>query len=224
MTFKDAIKSSVLERIAANDIGTMTILTTLGIAGLLGLYIYLVYRLTTKSGFYNRGFNKTLTILPVITAGILLAMQSNLAISLGMVGALSIIRFRNAVKDSSDLMYLFWSISIGIVVGAGLYELAVLLCLVITVFWNGLDLLPNARMPYLLVVSTDGSSQEDGLLTAVKTFAPRARVRSRNVTRQGSDWILELQVKDPQGLVKAVSGLEGIHSVNLLTHDGEVRF
>lgn len=224
MTFKDAIKSSVLERIAANDIGTMTILTTLGIAGLLGLYIYLVYRLTTKSGFYNRGFNKTLTILPVITAGILLAMQSNLAISLGMVGALSIIRFRNAVKDSSDLMYLFWSISVGIVVGAGLYELAVLICLVITVLWNGLDLLPNARMPYLLVVSTDGSSQEDGLLTAVKGFAPRARVRSRNVTRQGSDWILELQVKDPQGLVKAVSGLEGVRSVNLLTHDGEVRF
>ena len=224
MTFKDAIKSSVLQRIAANDIGTATILTTLGIAGLLGLYIYVVYRLTTKSGFYNRGFNKTLTILPVITAGILLAMQSNLAISLGMVGALSIIRFRNAVKDSSDLMYLFWSISVGIVVGAGLYELAVLLCLAITVLWNGLDLLPNARLPYLLVVSTDGTAGEDALMAAVKNFAPKAKVRSRNFTKQGSDWILELQVKDPQGLIKAVSGLEGIRSANLLTHDGEVRF
>lgn len=224
MTFKDAIKSSVLDRIAASDIGTLTIITTLGIAGLLGLYIYFAYRLTTKSGFYNRGFNKTLAILPVITAGILLAMQSNLAISLGMVGALSIIRFRNAVKDSSDLMYLFWSISIGIVVGAGLFELAVLLCLGLTVLWNALDLLPNVRMPYLLVVSAEKDAQEDALFGAVKGFAPKAKVRSRNVTKQGTEWILELQVKDAQGLVKAVAETEGIRSVNLLSHDGEVRF
>lgn len=107
MSFTDTIKKSALEGFTANDLTTTSIAVTLGMAVLLGLYIYGIYRVTTKKSFYNRSFNKALAILPLIAAGILLAMQSNLIISLGMVGALSIVRFRNAVKDSMDLVYLF---------------------------------------------------------------------------------------------------------------------
>ena len=120
MSFRDVIKKSVLEGFVQSDIGTVAVLVTLGITTLLALYIYYIYRLSSRSAFYSRDFNKTLALMPVVTAAIVLAMQSSIVISLGMVGALSIVRFRNAVKDPMDLLFLFWSISVGIVCGARL--------------------------------------------------------------------------------------------------------
>lgn len=224
MGIKDIIKKSVLEGFESGSVSTTECVVTLGIAILLGLYIYLIYRVTTKSGFYNRSFNKSLASLPVITAGIMAAMQSNLIISLGMVGALSIVRFRNAVKDSCDLTYLFWSISIGIVVGTGLYELAVILSLCMTVLLIGLDLLPAVRAPYLLVVSGEKGLEEEALLAVAKLHATKIKVRSRNVSAGGTEWIVQLQSKNAAQLVQSVAELEGVLSVNLLSHDGEVRF
>ena len=133
MSIKDAIKKSVLQEFTDPAVTMGDIAAALGMAAVLALYIYLIYKLVTRSAFYSRDFNKSLAMLPVITAGILLAMQSSFVISLGSVGALSIVRFRNAVKDPMDLVFLFWSISIGIVCGAKLYALAVLLSLVLTV-------------------------------------------------------------------------------------------
>lgn len=224
MGFQDIIKKSVLEGFNSGNITTTKSVVTLGVAILVGLYIYLIYRLTSKSGFYNRSFNKSLASLPLITAAIMLAMQNNLVISLGMVGALSIVRFRNAVKDASDLTYLFWSISMGIVVGAGLYELAIVLSLCMTILQIGLDFFPAVRAPYLLVVSADKQVQEEALLADVKAYATKAKVRSRNVTAKGTEWIVELQVKDAAGLVSSVADLDGVSAVNLLSHDGEIRF
>lgn len=224
MGFKDIIKNSVLEGFVASDLTTVDLAITLGISVLLGLYIYVLYRVTSKSGFYNRSFNKSLAVLPVITAAIMLAMQSNLVISLGMVGALSIVRFRNAVKDPADLTYLFWSISMGIIAGAGLFELAVLVSLFMTVLVWGLDLIPALRMPYLLVISAVGDVDEASLMACIKKFCPRIKVRSRNVSQRGMEWIIELRVKDAAGLVRRVSETVGVTAVNLMSHDGEVRF
>ncbi len=224
MSTRDVIKNSVLEGFVDGNVSTVQIFVALAIAIVIGLYIFFIYRVTTKSGFYNKSFNKSLASMPLITAAIMLAMQSNLVISLGMVGALSIVRFRNAVKDSSDLTYLFWSISVGIVVGTGLYELAIILSLCMTVLQIGLDLLPAVRAPYLLVVSGGKNAKEDVLLQAVKTYAAKAKIRSRNVTEKGTEWIVELQVKDAAALVGCVAELEDVSSVNLLTHDGAVRF
>ena len=224
MSFTDMIKKSVLEGFHTGDLSTATIAVTLGMAVAMGLFIYLVYRLTAKGSFYNRGFNKSLATLPVITAGILLAMQSNLVISLGMVGALSIVRFRNAVKDPADLTFLFWSISMGIIVGAGLYKLAVLLSLAATVLIMGLDLVPTFRAPCILVVSGDSGMEETELLRCVKASCPRVRVRSRNISKRGLEWILEVGVKDGGDLVSKVAAVPGVVSVNLMSHDGEVRF
>ena len=224
MSITDTIKKTVLEKFQAADLNTTTILVTLGAAVLLGLFIYLVYRLTSKSIFYNRSFNKTLACLPVITTAIMLAMQSNLVISLGMVGALSIVRFRNAIKDPSDLTYLFWSISGGIVIGAGLFELAILSCLIMAVLVAVLDLLPATRAPYLLVVSGDEGAVEEKLLDAIRKFEAKGKLRSRNVTKRGTEWIFELHAKDSAQLVQEITGLEGIRSVNMLSHDGDVRF
>lgn len=224
MSITDIIKKSVLEKFQASDLTTTTIAITLGMAILMGLFLYLVYRLHSKSGFYSRGFNKTLAILPLITAAIMLAMGSNLTISLGMVGALSIVRFRNAVKEPVDLMYLFWSISIGIIVGAGLFELSVLLSLAAAVLIFGLDLLPTLKAPVLLVVSGNSLDLEAELLSCAKAHAKSAKIRSRNVTSRGVEWILELQVRKEAELVQQVSAMENVRSVQLMAHDGEVRF
>ena len=106
------------------DITTGKIAATLIVTALLALYIFAIYRLVTRKVFYSKNFNISLAVMSLITAAIILAMQSNLVISLGMVGALSIVRFRTAIKDPMDLAFLFWSISVGIICGAGLYEVA----------------------------------------------------------------------------------------------------
>ena len=224
MSFTDVIKKSVLEGFHVGDLSTVTLVVTLGMAVAMGLFIYVIYRLTAKGSFYNRDFNKSLATLPVITAGIMLAMQSNLVISLGMVGALSIVRFRNAVKDPADLTFLFWSISMGIIVGAGLFELAVMLSLVATVLVMGLDLIPTFRAPCLLVVSGESHTEEAELIRCVKATCPRIRMRSRNISKRGLEWILEVNVKNGSDLVNQVAAVPGVISVNLMSHDGEVRF
>lgn len=224
MSIRDTIKKSVLDGFDSGNLTTASILVTLGIAVLLGLFIYFIYRTTTKSALYNRGFNKTLALLPVITAGIVLAMQSSLVISLGMVGALSIVRFRNAVKDPMDLTFLFWGISVGIIIGARLFELALIVTLVITAFIFLLDLLPSFRAPCLLVITTDGSADVEQLKNLIHCHSPKAKIRSRNTSHRGNELIYEIHLKDESALIRDLSALEGTISVNVLTHDGDVRF
>jgi len=154
----------------------------------------------------------------------MLAMQSNLVISLGMVGAISIVRFRNAVKDAADLTFLFWSISMGIVTGAGLFELSVILSLCITALIFLLDLIPTFRAPCILVVSAESASDEEELIKCIKAHSRAAKIQSRNITKHGVEWIFELRVRDELDLFKNVSAVKNVSSVNLLRHDGEVRF
>ena len=128
MSVKDVIKRSVYESLGGGtNLSALNVVLIIGIACLVGLYIFYVYKLTTKSAFYSKDLNVTMAGLPLIIAAIMIAMQSNLLVSLGMVGALSIVRFRNAVKNPLDLLYLFWSVSAGIIVGVGLYVLAFIL-------------------------------------------------------------------------------------------------
>lgn len=223
MTFNDVIKKTVLEKFQTGNVSTMSIAITLGMAILLGVFIYFVYRMNSRSGFYNRGFNKTLAILPVITAAIMVAMGSNLTISLGMVGALSIVRFRNAVKDPVDLMYLFWGIGAGIITGAGLFELVLLLSFAVAVLVFGLDLLPVMKASGLLVISAESVDVETELMAVIKEQTKQVKVRSRNITKQGVEWIFEMQTKEEMKLVKKIAETEGVNSVHLMTHDGELR-
>lgn len=224
MSIKDAIKKSVLQEFTDPAVTMGDVAAALGMAAVLALYIYLIYKLVTRSAFYSRDFNKSLAMLPVITAGILLAMQSSFVISLGSVGALSIVRFRNAVKDPMDLVFLFWSISIGIVCGAKLYALAILLSLVLTVLVFVLDLIPAAKSPMLLVMNGSDANVEAALQPILKQQAKAAHVKSRNLTTAGIDLIVELRPNDPPALVQACTALPGVQSVSLLDHDGQIRY
>lgn len=224
MGFKDVLKKSFWEQMAVSDITTQKIVVTLVIAGLLGLYIYGVYRVVTKRSFYSKSFNISLVIMALITAAIIVAVQSSVVISLGMVGALSIVRFRTAVKDPMDLVFLFWSISVGIICGAGLFETAVILSVASTVFLIFLELLPVARASMILVVNAGNMDVEQEILEVVKKYTRNFKIKSRNLTQQGVDIVVELRVKDGGEMVKSLGQLSSVSSVSLLSHDGEVTF
>lgn len=224
MGFKDVFKKSFLEGFTAMDISAGRIMATFAVTCILACYIFVIYRLMTRKSFYSKSFNVSLAALSVITAAIILAMQSNLVISLGMVGALSIIRFRTAIKDPMDLVFLFWSISVGIICGAGLYEVAFLTCLVVTVLILVLENLPVSHAPMMLVVNASSVDAEDKVLEVVKKYSRANKVKSRNITGTGLDMVIEVRVKEEAQLAKEVSEVSEVQAVSLLSHDGEVTF
>lgn len=224
MGFQDVFKKSFLEGFTSMDITTGKIAATLFVTALLALYIFAIYRLVTRKVFYSKNFNISLAAMALITAAIILAMQSNLVISLGMVGALSIVRFRTAVKDPMDLAFLFWAISIGIICGAGLYEVALVTSVAVTVFILVLDMLPVGKAPMMLVINSSVMDGEAAVLETVKKYAKYYKVKSRNLSRDRLDMVVELRVKDESGLVSEVAALEGMISASLIAHDGEVTF
>ncbi|MFG6330776.1 MAG: DUF4956 domain-containing protein [Lachnospiraceae bacterium] len=224
MGFQDVFKKSFLEGFSGMDITTGKIAATLFVTALLALYVFMIYRLVTRKVFYSKNFNISLAAMSLITAAIILAMQSNLVISLGMVGALSIIRFRTAIKDPMDLVFLFWSISIGIICGAGLFEVALVTSIAVTVCILVLDLLPVAKAPMILVVNSSRTDAEADVLETVAKYAGAYKVKSRNLSKDRLDLVVEVRVKDESGLVKEVAAQEGMLSASLIAHDGEVTF
>lgn len=222
--FSDIFKKSFLEGFTGGDISTGRIAATLAVTALIALYIFVIYRVVTRKTFYSKTFNISLVALAVVTSAIILAMQSNLVISLGMVGALSIIRFRTAIKDPMDLVFLFWSISIGIICGAGLYEIALLTSLLVTVGIIGLDLIPTSKAPMMLVVNATELDAEEAIVNAAKAAGKLCKVKSRNYSAGHLDMIIEVRVANEAELVKAVSDIATVTSVSLISHDGEVTF
>lgn len=224
LSFKDIFKKSFLEGFAASEISTPTVIVALAIASALAFYIFLTYRIVTRKTFYSKSFNVSLAGVTVITAALILTMQSSVVLSLGMVGALSIVRFRTAIKDPIDLMFLFWAIAVGIICGAGLAEIAVILSVILTLGILLLEHLPVAKAPMILVVNTSGAEAETAVCDTVKQYARHYSVKSRNVTRDSMDMVLELRTAQASELVQAVIRLEGVTSASLLSHDGEVTF
>ena len=224
MSFTDLFKNSVVEGFTNADISLSKILVTLGITVVLALYIFAIYRLAPKSVFYSKGFAISMAAISVITAAILIAMQSNLVISLGMVGALSIVRFRTAIKDPMDLLFLFWSIGVGIICGAGLYSVAIVGSLVVTVVLLVLSLTPVVRAPFLLVVNGEDEELEKAVLAAVEHHTRAYRVKSRNRSRGHMDLIVEVRVKEGGDLLREVAAIPSVEEASLLSHDGETTF
>lgn len=223
MSIKDVIKKSVLEGFTQADISTTRVLITLGITLLLAVYILFIYKMQCRSVFYSKEFNITAAATSIVTAAIVLAMQSNIVVSLGMVGALSIVRFRSAIKNPMDLLYLFWSVSVGIVCGAGLFEIAIISSVVITITIFLLDLMPVNKPPYLLIVSSSDLGIENSLNDVLKTYTRYYRMKSRNVTRDKINLIIELRSNKEAELFQACGKIEGIENFSLMSHDGEVR-
>lgn len=223
MGFKDIIKNSVLNAFSTPGFSTKNAVLSLGICFLIAVYIYFVYRFISRTTFYDKSFSISMAMVSVIVAGIILAMQANLIISLGMVGALSIVRFRTAVKEPMDLLFLFWSISTGIICGAGLYELAVLVSLVCTMGILFLQIIPIRTSPYLVIINAQDKSAESDILTVVHKYSPRYKIDSKNIRQQGMDMIVEIRSKNASKLVDELSEINLVSTASLLYHDSPVK-
>ncbi len=224
MSFKDIFKKSFLEGFSSTEITTMTVLVALTVACALALYIFFVYRIVTRKTFYSKSFNISLAGVTVTTAALILTMQSSVVLSLGMVGALSIVRFRTAIKDPMDLMFMFWSISVGIICGAGLAQVAFILSVLMTLGIVLLDYLPVAKAPMILVVNAADARVEEQITVILKKYTRHFHVKSRNLTAGSADIVIELRTNQGYELVQEVMAAEGVSSVSLLSHDGEVTF
>lgn len=221
-TFQDIFKKSFLEGWSQN-VSTTSIPISLGITLLLGLYLFFLYRITTQKTFYSKSFNISLVGVALITCAIILTIQTSIVISLGMVGALSIVRFRTAIKNPMDLMFLFWAVSIGIICGAGFSICALALSAVLTLAILFLQWLPIAKSPMLLIVNSTDLNVEKQILDIVKKASKSTCIKARNLTPTSLDLTIEVRVKDANFL-KDINLIPGIRSVSLLAHDGEVTF
>ena len=223
MSITDVIKKSVLEGFTSGDMSTTEIMVTLGITFILGLYIFFIYKLVSKTALYDKSFHISMTLISVITAGIIVAMQSSIVISLGMVGALSIVRFRTAIKNPMDLLFLFWSIGTGIVCGAGMFEIAIMVALMTTIGMVILEYMPGNRKMYLLIVNGNNDLQEEEVLNAIRPLVKKCKVKTRNIKKYGSDFIFEVDTKQEKEVVAVLRKVENIEQISLLHHEGEVR-
>ena len=224
MSVSDVFKKSFLEGFSSYDIGTTAAVAVMLTASLFALYIFLVYRLLTRKTFYSKTFNISLAGITLITAAVILTIQSSIVVSLGMVGALSIVRFRTAIKDPMDLMFLFWSITVGIICGVGLAKIALILSIALTVGILILDRLPVAKAPQILVVRSSDRDSEASIMEIVNRHSRSSTVKSRNMTEVSLEMIVELRTDAGSELLRELLALEPVSSASLLKHDGEVTF
>lgn len=216
------IKKSFLEGYATGDIRISTVLVCILCTTVLAAYIFLFYRMIRKNAFYNRSFNLSLMGMAVLTAAIILTIQSNIVVSLGMVGALSIVRFRTAIKDPMDLVFLFWAISIGIICGAGFAMIAVIASMGLTVIVLLFSAVPDARGNLLLVVNASSHKEEEAILKTVKEHCYRHKIRARNVTKTNLNLAIEVRLEDQAALIDQLMALEAVSSASLVEYEGDV--
>lgn len=224
MSFLDIFKRSFLEGYMASQLNVIEIAACMLVTVLIAAYIFMVYRILNKNSFYNKNFNLSLIALAVITAAIILTIQSNIVISLGMVGALSIVRFRTAIKDPMDLVFLFWSISIGIICGAGHALIAVIASVVVTIIVVLFERLSVGRAAVVLLVNAADYKIEKQIMEIVASHCTAYKVKARNLTKAKMDMAIEVTTGQGAQLVEELMDLEQVTSASLIDHDGEVTF
>lgn len=225
MTIKDVIKEKVYAGLIGGAGWTLSdMLLIFGVACLIAVYIFMVYKLMSKAAFYSKDLNITIAGMVVVVAAIMIAMQSSLIVSLGMVGALSIVRFRNAVKNPMDLLYLFWAVSAGIICGVGLYLLAIILCIIMTGLLFILDLIPESKANALLVLSGNNAEVDwRKIKNIVEKYSKYSKEKSRSIDKIVTEVIFEVKTSQEEELLEKLRKEEGLHRINYLMHDGEFR-
>ena len=220
MTFSDIFKSGFLENISAVSIPEMAIALLLALG--VGLFIFLVYKKTYSGVMYSTSFGVTLIALTMISTLVILAVTSNVVLSLGMVGALSIVRFRTAIKEPLDIAFLFWAIAAGIVLAAGMIPLAVigscLIGLVLLIFVNR----KSHVTPYMMVIRTTDHAGEVRAVEAVRKNVKRMVLKGKSVSKGEVEMNFEVRLNgENTDFVNEINELEGVKSCVLVTYNGE---
>lgn len=220
MTFSDIFKSNFLSNVAAVSMFDMVLALVLAFG--VGVFIYLIYKKTYAGVMYSSSFGVTLVALTMITTLVILAVTSNVVLSLGMVGALSIVRFRTAIKEPLDIAFLFWSIAAGIVLAAGMIPLAVfgsvLIGLIILFFANRKE----HTNPYIIVLDCSDHDSEEKAMAFLKEKTVKCVVKSKTARKGSVELNLEVRLKDDNtDFVNKLSELEGVGSAVLVSYNGD---
>ena len=220
VTFSDIFKSSFLENVSAVSYFDMALALVLAFG--LGLFIFLVYKKTYLGVMYSSSFGVTLLALTMITTLVILAVTSNVVLSLGMVGALSIVRFRTAIKEPLDIAFLFWSIAAGIVLAAGMIPLAVIGSVIIGVILLIFVNRKSHSNPYIIVLQCDSSENELQATVFLESRVQRCVLKSKTVQKGLIELNLEVRLKDNDvNFINEVSEMPGISSAVLVSYNGD---
>lgn len=219
-TFQDIFKSSFLENVSSISMFDMSL--ALGLSFALGLFIFWVYKKTYAGVMYSSGFGVTLIALTMITALLILAVTSNIVLSLGMVGALSIVRFRTAIKEPSDIAFLFWSIAAGIVLAAGLIPLAVFgsgfIGIVLLIFARD----KQVDRPYILVVHCENTNAELSAKEFISKRVKKTALKSKSVTDGCVELNYEIRLKEGNSeFINELAAMDGITHTVMVSYNGD---
>lgn len=220
VTFNDIFKSSFLENM--NSVSLFDMVLALVLAFGLGMFIFLIYKKTFAGVMYSSSFAVTLVALTMITTVVIMAVTSNVVLSLGMVGALSIVRFRTAIKEPLDIAFLFWSIAVGIVLAAGMIPLAVIGSVVIGVFLLVFVNCKTYSNPYIAVLTCDSHESEERAEAYLKEQVQRCTVKSKTAQRGSIEINLAIRMKDDNtDFVNTLAEMPGVSSAVLVSYNGD---
>ena len=220
LSFSDVFKSSFLENVTT--FSAVDTLIGMLFALAIGLFIFFIYKKTFSGIMYSKGFALTLIGLSLVTTLVIMAVTSNVVLSLGMVGALSIVRFRTAIKEPMEIVFLFWSIAVGIVIGAGMIPLAVIGSILIGVI---LLIFANKKIhntPYILIVNCANEAAEKDTMEIIDKSVSKYQIKSKTVNASGIELTAEVRVKDAAtGFVNQINEIAGVSGATLVTFNGE---
>lgn len=220
MSFNDIFKSSFLE--SMTSVSILDIIIALVIAFGIGLFIFMVYKKTFNGVMYSSSFGVTLIALTMITTVVILAVTSNVVLSLGMVGALSIVRFRTAIKEPLDIAFLFWSIGVGIIIAAGMIPLAVIGSVVIGVILLVFVNKKSHIHPYIVVVRCENHNAEKQVQEFLKSHTERSVVKSKSAQKNEIELNMEIRLKDENtDFINTIADMNGVQSAVLVSYNGE---
>lgn len=219
MTFNDIFKSSFLESVTGFSLSE--VLLAMLFAVIVGLFIFWVYKKTFTGILYSSGLALTLIGLTLVTTLVIIAVTSNVVLSLGMVGALSIVRFRTAIKEPMEIVFLFWSIAVGIVIGAGMIPLAVLGSVIIGIMLIVFANRKNVENAYILVLNCENEEAENTAAELLKNTVKKYRIKSKTVNADGIELTTELKIKDDKmAFVNQMNEIAGVKNATLVSYNG----
>lgn len=211
---------NIINSYSNESITTISIISVLVMVTVLSVYEFFVYRFVSHRSFYNKSFNITTAILPFFIATIIMCLQSNIIITLGTIGALAILRFRTSVKDPVDMLYLLWSVFIGIICGCGLFEVGVLTSVFVTIVLIILENINFGRKPYVLILHSTEDTEDD-LTKLFKSRKISYKFKSRNYTSKGFDYAIELTYKNIKELNQELSKNERVSKYSIIEYDAD---
>ncbi|NBJ91299.1 DUF4956 domain-containing protein [Parablautia muri] len=221
MNLIQAMTNHIMNSLQNQEITTSMILSVLVVAGILASYEFIVYQVVLHRSLYNKAFNIAIAVLPLFISTIILCLQSNLVITLGTIGALAIIRFRTAVKDPVDLIFILWSLHIGIICGCQLYEMAVITSLAATIVLIVLERVNRRTKSHILVVHSKSAQKEDEIRKLLEKNTKRYRIKSRNYTEKGMDYVFEIVVKEAESLACDMEQEDAVERFSLMEYDSD---